>query len=69
MDEACKADKRDEHSPSRRSEPVKPANMKARKNMLELHQVNQGPSKTPHTSPCGGEDMVHHEDVHHSAAL
>lgn len=69
MNEACEADEPDEHAPSRTSDPVKPSNMKARKNILEIHQVNQGPSNTPHTSPCGCEAMIHHEYIHHLAAL
>ena len=67
--EACEVDERDEHAPSRTSELVKPSSMKARNNMLKLHQANQGPSMTPHTLPCRGEAMIYHEDIHHSAAL
>ena len=40
MNEACEADKRKEHAPSRTDELVKPSNMQARSNMLKLHQAN-----------------------------
>ena len=64
--EACEAD---EHAPSQTSQPIKPSNLKVRGNMLKLHQANQGPSKTSRTSPCRGEAMIHHEDIHHLATL
>jgi len=46
-----------------------PSSMKARNNMLKLHQENKGPSKTSRTSLGGGEAMIHHEYTHHLATL
>lgn len=69
MNEACEADECNKHAPSWTSEHVKRSHMKPRNNMLKLYQANQGPSKTPHTSPCGVEAMVHHEDIRHSTTL
>ena len=67
--EACEVDERDELAPSQTSEPVKPSNMKARNNMLRLHQANQGTSKTPCTSPCRGEAVIHYEEAHQPVTL
>lgn len=67
--EACEADEIDEHAPSWISEPFKSSNMKATNNMLEIHQANQVPWKTPRSSPSGGEAMIHNEDIHPFVAL
>ena len=69
MNDACEMEKWDEHAPSQTDEPIKPSNMQVRNNMLELHQEDQGPLKTSRSSPCGGEAMIHHEDIHHPATL
>jgi len=69
MNEACKAEKCNEHAPSWTDELIKPSSMQARNNMLKIHQASQGPSKNLCTFPCGGEALIHHEDIHHIAAL
>jgi len=69
MNKACEADECNKHAPSRTDEPVKSSSMQARNNMLKFHQANQGPSKTPCTSPCEGETMIHHEYIHHLTTL
>ena len=63
--EACEVDECNEHAPSRIDEPIKPFSMQARNNMLKFHQANQEPSKALRTLPCGGEAMIHHEDIYH----
>ena len=54
---------------SRIDEPVNPSNIQVRSNVPKKLQANQKWLKTPSLFPCEGEVVIHHEDIHHPAAL